>query len=175
MRQIILLTIVSGLFCFMPEAHAQNSNCSNFWVNPKTGQQECFGANDSYIPQPRIVRDINGQNTSISTSKSPLKEVTHLIEPCSKGCFQGINDFYIAVQMVNQGSYVKKLYAIEYNLVLKQYNQVIHTGYVTNTDSSTLRPGEKAILMSSFSANVLPKGTKLEDIDVIFLSSPLDD
>ncbi|MEC4813342.1 MAG: hypothetical protein SAK29_08740 [Scytonema sp. PMC 1069.18] len=123
----------------------------------------------------RTVRSITGRITKIGTSKSPLKIVQKAIQPCQRACFSGINDLYIGVEVVNEGSTLKQVHAIQYNLILKEYNQVIETGFVTNTGNSTLRPGESATLVTSISAKVLPQGTKISDLDVIFLASPLDE
>lgn len=173
--QAFFLLASISLLCNVQRADAQQASCLNFWVNPKTGQEECLNISKGSIGQDRIVRSITGRTTKIGTSKSPLKIVQKVIQPCQKACLPGINDLYIGVKIVNEGNTLRQVHAIEYNLILKEYNQVIETGFVANTGISTLRPGESAILVTSLSANVLPQGTKITDLDVIFLASVLDE
>lgn len=124
----------------------------------------------------RVVKNIMGERTVIGTSNSPLKILRKGVIPCSEHCIKGINDYYIAVEIINDGNELKQIHLIEYQLVLKSFNQVIDTGYVYNTTgSSTLKPQDRAILQTDFSSDVLPKGSNINDLDVIFLASPLDE
>ncbi|MGI2907941.1 hypothetical protein [Tolypothrix sp. VBCCA 56010] len=175
LKQLILAIALSSFIYPTSQVHAQNSSCANFWLNPKTGQEECFTGTPGSVNQDRTVRGITGRTEQFSISSSPLTIVDKVIVPCQKNCFPGINDISIGVKVVNKGSTLRQVHAIEYNLILKEYNQVIDTGFVTNIGNSTLRPGESAILVTSISASVLPRGAKVQDLEVIFLASPLDE
>lgn len=175
LKQLILAIALSSFIYPTSQVHAQNSSCANFWLNPKTGQEECFTDTPGSVNQDRTVRGITGRTEQFSISNSPLTIVDKVIVPCQKNCFPGINDISIGVKVVNKGSTLRQVHAIEYNLILKEYNQVIDTGFVANTGNSTLRPGESAILVTSISASVLPRGAKVQDLEVIFLASPLDE
>ena len=125
---------------------------------------------------PIVVKNIIGRKTLIGTSNSSIKVLRTGIIPCSKHCIKELNDYYIAVEIINDGNELKQIHLIEYQLILKSFNQVIDTGYVFNTTGSyTLKPQDKVILQTEFSSNVLPKGSDINDLDVIFLASPLDE
>ena len=45
MKQIIFSVVTASLIAFSSSlARAQDSNCTNYWINPDTGAQECLGS-----------------------------------------------------------------------------------------------------------------------------------
>lgn len=133
----------------------------------------CGNSTDS-IESERTVTDIIGNTTTIGVSNSPLVVVQQGIVPCSQACFEGINDYDIVAVVRNDDTQIRQVHAIEYNLILTSYNQVIDTGYVANTGVTTLRPGETATLYTSISSNIIPSGTTLDQLEVILLEGPLE-
>ena len=61
MKKTLLGVLIAGAVVFPNQAKAQDSSCNNFWINPNTGQEECFN-----------VRNL--RQTSQQTSTSPVSK-----------------------------------------------------------------------------------------------------